>query len=77
MAELPSLFDLTMLHEKLDADYKRLIAKQGTTLELPPLERYKIQEKFLEEDQYWIGDVWGERFDRTLEEGSVSPGCGK
>jgi len=67
MAKLPSPFNLTLLHKKLDEDYKNLIAQERTTLELPPVKRYKIQDTFLEEDQYWIGNVWGERFDRTLE----------
>jgi len=46
MAESPSLFDLMLLYEKLDKDYKRLIAKQGKTLELLPLKQYKIQDLF-------------------------------
>jgi len=73
-------FNLLLLHEKLDDDLAELQATSTTmmmmmkttmttTLLLPSAEVYKIQEKFAKKDQYWIDDVWTERFDTALEEG--------
>jgi len=76
MATPSSLFNLPLLHEKLDNDLKLLKeAKQQqakTTLKEtpPPSELYKIKDAFATtKDQYWITDNVSQRFDYVLENG--------
>jgi len=57
MAAALTPLDLTLLHDKLDHDLAVLNARQETTSDTPPSELYKIREKFLKKDQYWIDDL--------------------